>query len=201
MLRREDFSAVILAGGESQRMGGVDKAGMIVQGMPILIRDIAILKEIFPEMLIATNEKRDYQFSGVKVIRDEFKLRGALGGIHAGLKAMKNKAGFFLACDMPFLHNGLILQLVDCFNQADYDAVVPRHHGHIEPLYAVYRKELKDSLCEFLKKNSGSSVKDFLKIVNVYYLDLEDTCDFDKVFKNINTPEDLAEVKDIESKI
>ncbi len=196
-----NFSAVILAGGENFRMGGRDKSQIIVEGRTILEKSIDILKLIFSEILIVTNEKRDYVFSGVAVIRDEFKGRGPLGGIHAGLNAIEKKGAFFLACDMPFLHNGLILRLVDYFNQADYDAVVPRYNGHMEPLYAVYRKELKGKVGEFLGKNTSCSVRDFLKNINVCYLDLEDSRDWGNVFKNINTPEDLAEVKKNEGKI
>ncbi len=182
-------------------MGGRDKSQLLVGERTILEKSIETLREIFSEIIIVTNEKRGYAFPGVEVIRDEFKGRGPLAGIHAGLNAIEKKAAFFLACDMPFLHNGLILRLVDCFEKRDCTAVVPRHNGYIEPLYAVYRKELKDGLSEFLQRDNGSSVRDFLKTVNTYYLDLEADCDWDNVFKNINTPGDWAEAIKHEGKI
>ncbi len=201
MRKYENFSAVILAGGESSRMGGRDKSQLIVGERTILEKSIESLKKVFSEIIIATNEKRDYAFPGVEVIRDEFKGCGPLAGIYSGLNCLRNKAGFFTACDMPFLHIGLIEILLDSFESRGCEAVVPRYGGRIEPLWAVYKKELKESLREFLLNSESYSVKVFLKNVNVYYLDLEKGWDFGNIFRNINTPEDLAEAIKHEGKI
>ncbi|MFH1245930.1 MAG: molybdenum cofactor guanylyltransferase [Candidatus Omnitrophota bacterium] len=189
-------SAIILAGGENKRMNGVDKAGLIVNGLSILQRSILVLKELFSEILVVTNEKRNYSLEGITVVKDIINGAGPLGGIYTGLSYMKEEAGFFVACDMPFLRGDLILKLWDNFNQADYDAIVPRRNGEIEPLHAVYKKGLKDNLSWYLNNNSGDySIRNFLKTVNVYYLDLEDTSEFKNAFRNINTPEDIARIK------
>lgn len=190
-----NFSAVILAGGESKRLGGVDKSGLIVNGMPILRKSIQVLQESFSEILIVTNERRNYSFEGAAVVRDIIKGAGPLGGIYTGLSYMKNEAGFFAACDMPFLRGALIRPLFHILDGADYQAVVPRRNGKIEPLHAIYKKSLKDSLLCFLNNNSGDySIRGFLKEVNVHYLDIEDDSGFQDVFKNINTPEDIANI-------
>lgn len=176
-------------------MNGVDKAGLIVSGMPILQKSILILKELFSEILVVTNEKRDYSFKGITVVKDIISGVGPLGGIYTGLSYMKEEAGFFVACDMPFLRGDLLLKLWNYFNQADYDAIVPRRNGDIEPLHAVYKKGLKDNLLGYLNSNSGDySIRNFLKTVNVYYWDLEDNSEFKSAFRNINTPEDIARI-------
>ncbi len=196
MSKKSSFSAIILAGGESKRMNGVDKAVLMVDGMPILQRSIQVLKEFFADILIVTNEKRDYSFEGVRVVKDIVKGAGPLGGIHAGLSYMKNEAGFFTACDMPFLRGELILRLLNTFNHVDYQALVPRKNGRIEPLHAVYKKSLQDSLLCFLNNNSGDfSIRSFLKGVNAQYLDAGDDFEFQDVFKNVNTPQDIERIK------
>ncbi len=193
MPKKNDYSAVILAGGENKRMSGVDKAGLIVNGIPIIQRSIRILKESFSEVLIVTNEKRDYSFEGVVVVKDMIRGVGPLGGIYTGLSHIKNEAGFFVACDMPFLHSELIARLLDQFDREDCDAIVPRHGGDIEPLHAIYRKGLKDSILRSLNNDSGDrSIRNFLKKINVHYLDPGDDPEFQNVFKNINTPEDIG---------
>ncbi|MFH1691651.1 MAG: molybdenum cofactor guanylyltransferase [Candidatus Omnitrophota bacterium] len=190
-----NFSAVILAGGESKRMGGLDKAGLIVNGMPILQKSIQVLKELFSEILIVTNEKRCYFFDGVTVVRDIIKGAGPLGGIHTGLSCMKNEAGFFAACDMPFLSGELIRRLLKDFEHRDCDAIVPRRNGRIEPLHAVYKECLKDKLSYFLSHNGRDySIRSFLKSIDVHYLDLMDNDEFQDSFENINTSGDFAKI-------
>lgn len=196
MFKKSSSSAIILAGGENKRMNGVDKAALIVGGVPILQKSMIVLKEFFADILIVTNEKRDYSFEGVRVVKDIVKGVGPLGGIHAGLSYMKNEAGFFAACDMPFLRGELIMRLLNTFNHVDYQAIVPRRNGCIEPLHAVYKKGLKDSLLCFLNNNSGDySIRSFLKGVNVQYLDIEDAFESQDAFKNVNTPEDIERIK------
>lgn len=187
------FSAVILAGGENRRMKGVDKSGLVIDGKPILERIIQVLSGIFSEVLIVTNGKRGYSFKGVKVEEDLIKGAGPLGGIYTGLSYMRSEAGFFVACDMPFLHSGLICHLLRFFDRSGYDAVVPVKDGHIEPLHAIYKKSLEKEILSFLsERKEVCSIKDFLENANVCFLDLEGVPGVEKAFKNMNTPEDMS---------
>jgi len=193
-MKYTNISAVILAGGRNTRMEGSDKAMLCVEGQPILERLISVLGKIFEELVIVTNDRRTYNYKGIKIVKDEIKDIGPLGGIYTGLNQLSAKAGFFVGCDMPFLHNDIIRQQVDYFNRVSCDALVPSVGGLIEPLHAVYKKSLKDKLEEFIKKSKDLSIKSFLKETKVYYWDLEDTQVNRNIFKNINTPEDLRKI-------
>lgn len=196
-MKHSNISAVILAGGRNSRMGGLDKAMLCVGGKSILERSISVLQEIFQELIIVTNDTRAYNYKGIKTVKDEIKDIGPLGGIYTGLNQLSAKAGFFVACDMPFLHNDMILRQIDYFNQAPCEALVSRVGGLIEPLHAIYRNTLKVKIPSFLENNKEHSIKGFLKTINVCYFELEDTVSNRQCFKNINTPEELAGLRKI----
>lgn len=183
----------ILAGGRNARMGGENKAFLKIDNIPMIERIIAILKEISDEILLITNSPGDYhQYEkDCCIITDRIKGVGPLAGIHAGLLKTRKEALFFTACDMPFLHNALILRQINCFNQTNCDAVVPRRGSFIEPLHAVYKKGLNEYIDQYLEEGKDCSIRGFLKKVRVCYLDLEDTPAHRRVFKNVNTQEDL----------
>jgi molybdopterin-guanine dinucleotide biosynthesis protein A len=61
----------------------------------------------------------------------------------------------------------------------------------IEPLHAIYKKELKSKISAFLKDSRNHSIRSFLETTNVYYWNLENNRINRKVFKNLNTIEDL----------
>lgn len=189
------YAGVVLAGGESKRMGGLDKSGLIVNGASILERTLRLFKETFSEVLIVTCEKRDYSIEGVKVVKDIIKGAGPLGGIYTGLSSMESEAGFFAACDMPFLQGGLIHSLLACFETVSCEAVVPKRGEIIEPLHAVYRKSLARPLGLFLSEHKDDySIRRFLEETRVHFLDLDDKVEFSDAFKNINSPEDMPKI-------
>ncbi|MFH0771988.1 MAG: molybdenum cofactor guanylyltransferase [Candidatus Omnitrophota bacterium] len=190
-----NITAAILSGGRNKRMNGRNKAFIRIGGAPFIQKTIKLLKEIFPETFIVTNSPAEYSAykKDCRIISDEIKDIGPLGGIHAALSKTSKEAVFFVACDMPFLHNGFIRKEIAYFNKSDSDAVVPRITGLIEPLHAIYRKDLKDKISDFVKDSGNRSIRNFLATVKVSYWDVEDDILHRNMFKNLNTEEDLIE--------
>ncbi|MFH1504189.1 MAG: molybdenum cofactor guanylyltransferase [Candidatus Omnitrophota bacterium] len=186
------IACAILAGGKNSRMGR-DKAFLQVGGVPIIQRTLALLKGISEEVIIVTNSPRDYSLykKDSLIVADIIKDAGPLGGIHSALSHTSKKSVFFIACDMPFLHNDIITRQFQLFNKTDCDAFIPRIGGFIEPLHAIYKSKLKNNLSLFIKKSDNYSIRRWLEAVNVSYFDLEGNADNKNIFKNINTPYDL----------
>ncbi len=186
-------AAAILAGGRNSRMAGKNKAFIQIEGTSIIQKTFDILKEMFEEIVIVTNFPPDFRaYENESIITgDLIKDAGPLGGIHSALAVTSKEAVFFVACDMPNLHNALILRLVNYFEKSDFDVVVPRVNSFIEPLHGVYRKGLTGSLEDFLRTNKDYSIRNFLRTVNVGYLDLEDDPLNRRIFNNLNSPQDL----------
>lgn len=190
-MRNKNISAIILAGGQNKRMNGRDKAKIVVNGRPILERTITVLRAIFSEVFIVANDLNRYNCPGIAVFEDALKNFGPLGGIYTGLDRISSEAGFFVACDMPFLHNEIISRQLELFNRSNCQAIVPRIGDLIEPLHAIYSKCLRNQISRFVKNSRNRSVRGFLAAVDVRYWDLEDNNFNRRSFSNLNTPEDF----------
>ena len=138
-------AGAILSGGLNTRMGGRCKAFIEIDGTALVEKTVNAFKEIFTEIIIITNSPRDYQKyqKDCHIIGDKIKDIGPLGGIHSALSYTSKKAVFFIACDMPFTHNGLIQCQLSLFNKIQCQALLPKIDTSIEPLYGIYKKELK----------------------------------------------------------
>lgn len=184
-------SAVILAGGRSSRMGGVDKAFMRVGGVTVIERSIGVLQTIFDEIIVVTNAPQKYRdMTGVTLTTDQFVGRGPLAGLHAGLLQAKHPYCFLVACDMPFIRPEPIahLQSLVC----GYDAVVPFWDGDVEPLHAFYARRLWPVAEQLLRLNK-SGLRDLLPLARVRYVREEELRlipGVEESFRNVNTPAD-----------
>jgi molybdopterin-guanine dinucleotide biosynthesis protein A len=198
---RTNVAATILAGGKNRRMNGVNKSFIRVKDTPIIQRTIDILKGIFEEVIIVTNSFEDYAaYKGdCSIIADRIRNIGPLGGMFTALSQTSKTAVFFVACDMPFLHNEFILNQLAYFEKRNCDALVPRIGGTIEPLHAIYKKILVDDIRDFVQENRDYSVRSFLKTINVCYWDLRDSPFHRDIFRNVNTQEDVTAIQGLKS--
>jgi len=192
-----NIAVAVLAGGKNSRMSGHDKGFIQIGGKPIIARTIELLREIFKEIILVTNSPQKYKSykKAAVIAEDIIKGAGPLSGIHCALSVSGKEAVFFVACDMPFLHNALIRQQTELFAKIDCDCLVPRIGSCVEPLHAIYKKNLKDNIYAFLKDSRDYSIRSFLKTINVYYWDLENSRLNKRMFKNVNTKEDLLKVR------
>ncbi len=193
-----NISGVILAGGANTRFKGEIKSKLVIGGIPIIERIIDTIRDIFDEIIIVTNNPEEFsEYVSYKITRDHFLKTGPLGGIHAALKASGKDAVFVFAGDMPHLDNKLINRQIDIFNSDKYEILVPRINGNIEPLHSIYNNSLRKTLEEYLKSTKNFAVRDFFSLVNINYMDLEESLETEKAFININQPSDVLMVEKI----
>lgn len=194
----KDFSGVVLAGGKSSRMG-TPKAFLKIKNKRIIDIALETLKVFFDEVLIVGDDKdRFSKFKNSIVVEDLVKECGPLGGIYTGLKAISNPKAFFVACDMPFLHNGLIKRLLDIAKQDASDCIIPYIDERIEPLHGIYSKAML-TVIEGALKGKDYSVAKLLKRCNCKYIEAEKV--ESSSFMNMNRPEDLIHLASDENKI
>jgi molybdopterin-guanine dinucleotide biosynthesis protein A len=132
------FSAVILAGGKSSRMGR-DKAFLETGGKTLLARQIETVRAVgATEVFISGRPCVDYSVFGCRVLLDRFPATGPLAGIEAALAVATNLLLLVLAVDLPDMTAEFLQRLrILCPENA---GVVPRVNGNIEPLAAFYPK-------------------------------------------------------------
>jgi len=190
MEKIKDVSGVVLAGGRSTRYGR-NKALVKLHGIPLIERVIRIIRPIFRRVIIITNTPDEYSYLELPMYPDIIKGLGPLGGITTGLRVIQDNAGFFVACDMPFLSQGLIRHIVEI--KADFDVVVPRISGQMEALHALYGKGCRSKI-EGLIHSRIYQIFRFFNEVSVRYVDEDEVRIFDpdlRSFLNINRPEGL----------
>jgi molybdopterin-guanine dinucleotide biosynthesis protein A len=133
----EQISGAVLAGGQSRRMGS-DKAGLLIQGEPLLRRTIRLLRAVTPDVAIIGPPDRAALAPDVPIYPDRWPQQGPLGGIATALQALAGEAVLVVGCDMPFLNLDVLRYLIGV--APGYDAVMVRADGEMHPLYAVYHR-------------------------------------------------------------
>jgi molybdopterin-guanine dinucleotide biosynthesis protein A len=114
--KTKNISGAILAGGDNKRFGGKIKANETIGGGKIIDRIVKTLSQVFDEIILVTNSPLEFnQWRSLKIIGDQYKGVGPLGGIHAAMKASQADAVFIFAGDMPFLCKDLIIKQIELF--------------------------------------------------------------------------------------
>jgi molybdopterin-guanine dinucleotide biosynthesis protein A len=176
---------------------GQDKALMHVGGTPLFDYVYAKCQDLFPEIIIVSNQPRqfsDYQ-TRASIVQDEIPGTGSLGGLYTGLRKASNYHTFCVACDMPFLQPELITHLTK--KRFHYDVVIPITAEGLEPLHALYSKRCIEPIKKLLERGELKITK-FLPEVNVGYCEEEEIKKIDPSltsFTNVNTKKDLLKIQ------
>jgi len=187
------FSAAVLAGGRSVRMG-TDKAFLRLSGEFLVERQLRCLLEAgAAELLISGRANADYSRFDVKVIHDEHSAAGPLAGLAAVLKAAAFQKVLVLAVDMPAMTSKMLVKLLTLGETNS--GCVPTGDHKFQPLVAVYSKTLLPiaeaqlesghySMQEFVRQ---AIVKDLVRLLPVE--PAEEIC-----FTNWNQPSDCVDI-------
>ncbi len=181
---REKATAIILAGGKSSRMEGIDKSLLPVNGQPMISYIASQLDQHFDEIIIGANDIEKYTFTGYKIVPDIEKGKGPLMGILSCVKASQNDVNFITACDIPTMNIRLIKNMINL--SIDNDIVMPvSDDNKHEPLYAVYKKSIIIP-AENILKNDGKRIIELLGQVKSKLIGFSDS----KWYQNLNNKED-----------
>ena len=188
----EGVTGVILAGGNSRRMG-TNKALLKMGDTPLIEGVYRTLAALFHEVIIVTNTPEEYAFIPCRKVSDIYPATGAIAGLHAGLVASRTERVFVTACDMPFLNPGLIRQLCDCSDEVD--AIVPvNREGLREPLHTVYARSVADTAREIIEQGDKSILilLDRIRTRLVTQEAFSSIAAAEESFRNVNTPEEFG---------
>lgn len=147
MTAKSEFTGIILAGGQSRRMG-VDKALLQVDGVALSVLVARALRAAGAcEVFAIGGDAPMLSAMGLRVIADEWPGQGPLGGLITGLRAASCEIAVAMACDQPRVDPPLVHRLVDLLAADDtFDAVVPVHDGRDQVLHAAYRSRAQIEL-------------------------------------------------------
>ncbi len=189
----DDCLAVIMAGGDSQRMGR-DKASLVLGEQTLMQRVAEIMQVVFPQVVVSVRTPR--ADIALPQVCDVFSDLGPLAGLCAGLDYASQDGVpwiFAVATDMPFLRPALIEQLANY--RSGVDAVVPLVDGHPQPLAAFYSIDALPAVRALATGEGKRSLRAALERLQVAYVHAADLITADPgldSFVDLDTPEDLA---------
>jgi molybdenum cofactor guanylyltransferase len=188
---RLSFTAVLLAGGASQRMGS-DKAELCAAGEPLWAKQLKLLRALSPRQtwISARNVPR-WCPAGVEVVLDTPPSRGPLSGLCACLDRLGTTHLIVLAVDLPRMSAEHLHKLIAIVQAGR--SLIPMNGGYFEPLCAIYCKSGAPVAAAGLAAND-LSLQDLVRalmregLANSYELSPEER----SLYLNLNRPEDLA---------
>jgi len=184
----EDCTAIIMAGGDSRRMGS-DKADLMLGEQTLLMRVIAVMRQVFPTIIVSVRQLRP----GIDLpqVCDGQIDAGPLAGFAACLEHVSTPWAFVIACDMPFVEPEVV-ELLARF-RSGYQAVVPVVNGHPQPLAAYYAISCLPELRENLS-TQDTSLRGLLQRLEVNYVNHSELQIADprmSSFFDLDTPQDV----------
>ena len=187
---------VILAGGQGQRMGGVDKAMVPLAGAPLLAHVIARLEPQVERLALSANgDAARFARFGLPVLPDG-PGAGPLAGVLAALRwaaPLGATAVVSAPVDGPFLPGDLCPRLCLAAESAPEGLAVAQAGGRLHPTFALWPVELAEPLAAFLMSGAKPKVMDFVAAHGATEAHFAEGSGF----HNLNTPEDLARAEAI----
>jgi molybdopterin-guanine dinucleotide biosynthesis protein A len=187
-----EVTLAIIAGGRGERLGGVAKGLLEVEGRTVVERVLG-LGSLFGDVLLVANDAAPYARFGVRTVADVVRGRGAPGGVHAALAGAETQWVLAVACDMPFVSEAAVRVLLGA-RAPEVDAVAFTVAGRVEPLLALYRSTLAGPWGEALRTEEPS-LRQLLSRCRARLLPEESLRAVDAELRavvSVNTPEDAA---------
>jgi molybdenum cofactor guanylyltransferase len=191
---------LVLAGGLARRMGGGDKALIVIGGAAILDRVLGLLRPACAEIILNANgDPARFARYGLPVIPDSVPdFAGPLAGILAGLDwAAANRPDLAWVAsvpgDCPFLPDDLISRLHETRRNASLPLASARSGDWRHPVVGLWPVALREDLRHALVKESLRKIEAWTARHGVAIAHWP-AKPVDPFF-NVNTPEETAEAE------
>ena len=199
------IAGVLMAGGQSRRMGGGDKCLRSLAGRPILAR---IVERVRPQVsalvLNANGDPARFADFGLPVAADVVEgFAGPLAGVLTGLDWAARQAPdcrwvASFASDAPFLPRDLVARLMAAVEAEGADLACAASCGRAHPVFGLWPLRLKDELAHYLRREEGRKVDSWTgryRLATVDFAPLETAAGPLDPFFNANRPDDLVEAE------
>jgi len=171
---------------------GIDKALLEMEEKTLLYRAVKFCQTFCDEILISSNNP-EHEVDGLRLINDEIKDCGPMGGIYSSLKQSVNNWNFVLSVDAVFVEQEFIFELKKEIE--NFDAVIPFHKNGKEPLIAFYHRKITATMLQQIEKKNYR-MTDLLELTNTRWINAEKWLDKNpRIFHNLNRSEDFEGVK------
>jgi len=188
MISKNQITGIILAGGESSRMGQ-NKALVLWKGRSLLDWVKLAISPICSQVLISSNAAPEL-FYDSKLIADRYNNIGPIAGIESGLFHADTPHCLIVSCDTPMLSTSMFKYLID--HHEDFDISLAAHDGINEPMIGVYNKSVHTLIRQSIE-NKNYKPPAIIRQTKWQEVNIHPDLHFytPDMFKNMNRPEDL----------
>ncbi len=201
----DSVAGVLMAGGQSRRMGGGDKCLRALAGKPILAHAIdRVRPQVGPLVLNANGDPARFAGFGLPVVADAVgDFAGPLAGVLTGLEWAAEHAPSCtwlasFATDAPFLPGDLVARLLAAVEAEGADMACAVSQGRDHPVFGLWPLSLRHELRQAMVEEDIRKVDLWTaryKLARVAFPATETLAGPLDPFFNVNRPEDLAEAE------
>nr|WP_294796292.1 NTP transferase domain-containing protein [uncultured Mucilaginibacter sp.] len=191
-LTKPPLKGLVLAGGQSQRMGH-DKGAVNWHGTEQRYYMADMLGDFCSDVYLSCRSEQTQAIEKqYQTIEDTFTGLGPFGAILSAFRHDPNSAWLVVACDLPLLDRLALQYLTD---NRDTSAVATAYkndtEGFPEPLITIWEPKAYARLLNYLSQGYSCPRKVLINS-DIKLLQAVDS----RVLANVNTPEELEEIKE-----
>lgn len=181
----KEITAIILAGGQSKRMG-TDKGLLKLNGKPFIKHICEALQPIVGSDIIISSSNKEYDGLGYTRVEDIIENKGPVGGLYSALKSSKTKLNLVLSVDVPLVSSELLEWVIE--NHDETFMVTQTAVGDkTSPLVAVYDRSMRIVCGEHM---AGNQLKLQKMVEDVKHQTIVIPEEWGNQVQNINTQEE-----------
>lgn len=190
-------AAAIIGGGAATRFGGRDKSRLVIGGLSIINRQAVALQPLVSEIFIVASQAERFSDTPWRVVPDAFPGTGVTGAIATALGATTADLVVAIACDLPFLPEGLLRRLIERAAEPGADGAWVRTRSGPEPLVACYRTASAGKVREAIEAGElrAGALDGRLAIREIGEAELREFGDPARLLANVNSPNDLSTIE------
>ena len=193
MTRQNKVSGVVLSGGMARRMQQQDKGLLPFKNRPLISYPLAAMAPLVDELWISANRNQlQYRQFGYPVIGDLGQtFDGPLAGILAAMRVAIHPILLIAPCDSPLIDTTHLQRLLSALDEPAIDIACAFDGERLHPVFAALRTDLQSDLQAYLQ-GGERKLQAWFRQHRLATVDFSDRL---KLFANINTPEELAELE------
>jgi molybdenum cofactor guanylyltransferase len=182
------LNGLVLVGGKSQRMGR-DKSNLDYHGKPQREYVCELLQKVgvTPYLSCRNEQMEDLSKLGYGLVPDTFTELGPLGAILSAFRARPNDAWFVIACDLPFLNETILNELIQNRRvSANATAFLNPTNEFPEPLISIWEPKSYQTALSFFGQGISCPRKILINS-DTHKISISNP----KALMNVNTPDEL----------
>lgn len=193
MNEQKKVVGTILAGGLARRMGNQDKGLVMFKDLALVQYSLQSMSAVVDQVFINANRNLEqYRAFGVSVIADQTDtFDGPLAGVLTALIQCPADIMLVMPCDTPLVEAKHLAKLLHTLESSGAEIAVAFDGERMHPVFLALQTRLRDSLDAFL----ASGERKIDRWLAKHQLIKVDFSDQQHIFRNINTLQELSDLK------